>query len=72
MLYAEIDEAKLRMYDRQGDIEEGVERGIEMGMVKGMERGRMEGMEKIIALLEQGITLDEIKRMRLSEQPARR
>ena len=60
MLYAEIDEAKLRMYDRQGDIEEGLERGIEMGM------------EKIIALLEQGITLDEIKRMRLSEQPARR
>ena len=24
MLYAEIDEAKLRMYDRQGDIEEGM------------------------------------------------
>ena len=60
MLYAEIDEAKLRMYDRQGDIEEGLERGMEMGM------------EKIIALLEQGITLDEIKRMRLSKQPARR
>jgi len=46
MLYAEIDEAKLRKYDREGYIEEGMEIGREMGVKMGIEKGRVDGIRQ--------------------------
>ena len=71
MLYAEIDEAKLRMYDRQGDIEEGLERGrmegMEMGMANGMKKAaramKAEGMNPDTIARITGLAVDDILRL---------
>jgi len=67
MLYAEIDEAKLRMYDRQGDIEEGLERGMKMGMEKERRKNaatmKAEGMNPDTIARITGLAVDDILRL---------
>jgi hypothetical protein len=60
-------------YDREMDIavnrreawEDGREEGMEKGREEGMEKGREEGMEKsrmrFLSLIDQGLTIEEIK-----------
>jgi len=47
-------------------LEEGLERGMEEGLEKGMERGLERGMEErdryLLALIEQGYTVEDLKR----------
>jgi hypothetical protein len=43
-------------------FEDGMEEGLERGLTQGMEKGREEGKAEIIALLEKGVSLEEIKK----------
>jgi len=67
MLYAEIDEAKLRMYDRQGDIEEGLERGrmedMERGMKKAARAMKARGLDTNTIAEVTGLAVDDILRL---------
>jgi len=52
-------------------LDEAKEVWWEEGRVEGRQEGRVEGREEIIALIEQGASLDEIKRM-FNAKPVRR
>jgi predicted transposase/invertase (TIGR01784 family) len=66
--------------DEKARIAYGIEKGIEEGMEKikekvkaegraeGRAEGKAEGMDKIIELIEKGLSVDEIKKIRLHEQ----
>ena len=50
---------------RKEGIEIGREEGIEIGVERGIEKGREEGIEKgreeVLKLIDQGLSIDEIK-----------
>jgi flagellar biosynthesis/type III secretory pathway protein FliH len=52
--------------------EEGHVKGLEEGLVKGLEEGLEKGMEKerkrIVSLIEQGVSLDDIKKILSKEK----
>jgi len=60
MLYAEIDEAKLKEYDREGDIAEGIERGMEKERRKVATAMKAKGMDVNTIAEITGLTVDEI------------
>jgi len=43
--------------------EEGLEQGLEKGLEKGLEQGLEKGREEILKLLDQGLSVDEIKQL---------
>jgi len=61
----EIDIAVNRKEAWEDGRAEGIEKGIEKGMKKGREEGRAEGMEesrtRFLSLIDQGLTIEEIK-----------
>jgi len=84
LLTAELDETKLRKLWVDYGVEMGVEMGMEKGVVVGMEKGvavgreegREEGMAaeraRIVSLIEQGVSLDDIKKTLSVEKPSRK
>ena len=43
--------------------EKGMEKGMKKGMEKGMEKGEEQGIEKVIKMIENGYTLDDVKKI---------
>jgi len=60
MLYAEIDEAKLRKYDREGYIEEGMEKGRIDGIRQTARAMKAEGIDVNTIARITGLTVDDI------------
>ncbi|MDR1324641.1 MAG: hypothetical protein LBK00_01220 [Treponema sp.] len=79
-LYPEFEEAKVELQERlrthwQDYLQEGMQlgrqEGMQLGRQEGMQLGRQEGMQlgekRVVELLEQGYTLEQIKRMLTQE-----
>ena len=60
---AKIDEICLKEQWKLDGIEEGKSIGIKLGKVEGKAEGKAESKAEIIALLEKGVSLEEIKKM---------
>jgi len=41
--------------------EKGLQQGLQQGHEQGMQQGREQGQEKVLALFEQGLSLEEVK-----------
>ena len=80
LLTAELDETKLRKLWVDYGVEMGMEKGVVVGMEKGVAVGREEGREegmaaeraRIVSLIEQGVSLDDIKKTLSVEKPSRK
>jgi predicted transposase YdaD len=59
----EVTEESVRASERRYAREEGREEGMQEGMQKGMQKGMQEGRQKVISLLKNGYSLDEIEKM---------
>ena len=68
LLTAELDETKLRKLW----VDYGVEMGLEQGLEQGLEKGMAAERARIVSLIEQGVSLDDIKRTLSAEKPSRK